>query len=83
MFEHKAEHLRNGEFFEIFFRYAVGVGETAEEELNFIASEPQQKHAYYAEDFGKMEHIADKLKTQIHSCEGTTACVSVMNVIWS
>ncbi|KAI2654808.1 Cartilage matrix protein [Labeo rohita] len=59
----------------------VGVGETAEEELNFIASEPQQKHAYYAEDFGKMEHIADKLKTQIHSCEGTTACVSVMNVI--
>ncbi|KAK2903728.1 hypothetical protein Q8A67_008441 [Cirrhinus molitorella] len=49
--------------------YAVGVGETAEEELKFIASEPQQKHAYYTEDFSKMEQIADKLKTRIHSCE--------------
>ncbi|XP_016106065.1 matrilin-4-like [Sinocyclocheilus grahami] len=49
--------------------YAVGVGETAEEELKFIASEPQQKHAYYAEDFSQMEQIADRLKTQIHSCE--------------
>ncbi|KAF4102644.1 hypothetical protein G5714_015527 [Onychostoma macrolepis] len=49
--------------------YSVGVGETAEEELKFIASEPQQKHVYYAEDFSQMEQIADKLKTQIHSCE--------------
>ncbi|XP_016330615.1 matrilin-4-like [Sinocyclocheilus anshuiensis] len=49
--------------------YAVGVGETAEEELKFIVSEPQQKHAYYAEDFSQMEQIADRLKTQVHSCD--------------
>ncbi|XP_043112660.1 matrilin-2-like [Puntigrus tetrazona] len=49
--------------------YAVGVGETAEEELKFIASEPQQKHVYYAEDFSQMEKITDKLKTQILSCK--------------
>lgn len=63
--------------------YSVGVGQTAEEELKFTASEPQQEHVYYAEDFSQMEQIADKLKTQIHSCEGTIACVSVMYVISS
>lgn len=42
--------------------------------------EPQQKHVYYEEDFSQTEQIADKLKTQIHSCEGIIARVSVMYV---
>ena len=49
--------------------YAVGVGKAIEEELQEIASEPTEKHLFYAEDFSTMGEISDKLQKGI--CEGT------------
>ncbi|KAB1257869.1 Matrilin-2, partial [Camelus dromedarius] len=53
--------------------YAVGVGKAIEEELQEIASEPTNKHLFYAEDFSTMGDISDKLQKGI--CEGTIASV--------
>uniref|UniRef100_A0A8C2P5F8 Matrilin 2 n=1 Tax=Capra hircus TaxID=9925 RepID=A0A8C2P5F8_CAPHI len=47
--------------------YAVGVGKAIEEELQEIASEPTEKHLFYAEDFSTMGEISDKLQKGI--CE--------------
>ena len=49
--------------------YAVGVGKAIEQELREIASEPDENHLYYAEDFGKMGEITKKLMSRI--CKGT------------
>ncbi|GCB60766.1 hypothetical protein scyTo_0006928 [Scyliorhinus torazame] len=48
--------------------YAVGVGKRAHEELQQIASFPQDEYLYYAKDFGTMDEMAEKLKLQI--CKG-------------
>nr|XP_061804881.1 matrilin-2-like isoform X3 [Nerophis lumbriciformis] len=47
--------------------YALGVGKAVEQELRDIASEPDDKHVYYAEDFGKMEEVTKRLKSRICS----------------
>lgn len=48
--------------------YAVGIGKAIEEELREIASDPPDKHLFYAEDFSAMEGIIEKLQKRI--CEG-------------
>ncbi|XP_029447628.1 matrilin-2 [Rhinatrema bivittatum] len=50
--------------------FTIGVGKAIEEELREIASLPEDKHLFYAEDFTSMGDITEKLKTRI--CEGWT-----------
>ncbi|KAG9469252.1 matrilin-2 [Eleutherodactylus coqui] len=48
--------------------YAVGVGKAIDEELQEIASAPQEKHVIHADDFSSMGYITEKLKSSI--CDG-------------
>lgn len=51
--------------------YALGIGKAIEQELREIASEPDETHLYYAEDFEQMGEITKKLKSRI--CKGTNS----------
>lgn len=50
--------------------YALGVGKAVEQELKEIASEPNEKHLFYSEDFGKMGETTEKLKNTLSICKG-------------
>ncbi|KAK2844135.1 hypothetical protein Q5P01_010794 [Channa striata] len=45
--------------------FALGIGKAIEQELKEIASEPVERHFYYAEDFEKMGEMTKKLKSRI------------------
>ncbi|KAL7984161.1 hypothetical protein Chor_002731 [Crotalus horridus] len=49
--------------------YAIGIGKSIEKELQAIASDPAEKHIFYAQEFKAMEEITEKLQKRI--CEGT------------
>uniref|UniRef100_A0A3P8VM40 Matrilin 2 n=1 Tax=Cynoglossus semilaevis TaxID=244447 RepID=A0A3P8VM40_CYNSE len=55
--------------------YALGVGKAIEEELREIASEPGEKHFYYAEGFEKMGEITKKLKSRICKEKSPNQCL--------
>uniref|UniRef100_A0A8C2X0E9 Matrilin 2 n=1 Tax=Cyclopterus lumpus TaxID=8103 RepID=A0A8C2X0E9_CYCLU len=57
--------------------YALGVGKAIEQELRQIASEPDEKHLYYAENFEKIGEITKKLKSRICK-ESMCQCESVI-----
>ncbi|XP_027018996.2 integrin alpha-M-like [Tachysurus fulvidraco] len=59
-------------------RYAVGVGNAfqtnaAEQELNTIASDPDNKHVFKVNDFSVLKEIQKTLEANIISIEGTQA----------
>nr|XP_054596475.1 matrilin-2 isoform X4 [Nothobranchius furzeri] len=45
--------------------FALGVGKAIVQELSEIASDPDEMHLYYAEDFEKMGEVSRKLKSRI------------------
>ncbi|KAJ6651474.1 hypothetical protein lerEdw1_020936, partial [Lerista edwardsae] len=57
-------------------RYAIGVGSAfsdfrAQEELNTIASEPDEEHVFAVNNFDALKGIQDQLKDKIFAIEGT------------
>uniref|UniRef100_A0A8C5F746 Matrilin 2 n=1 Tax=Gadus morhua TaxID=8049 RepID=A0A8C5F746_GADMO len=56
--------------------YALGVGKAIEEELKQIASEPDETHVFYAENFDQMGEITNRLKSGI--CQDPCQCDNVV-----
>uniref|UniRef100_A0A803TC11 VWFA domain-containing protein n=1 Tax=Anolis carolinensis TaxID=28377 RepID=A0A803TC11_ANOCA len=58
--------------------YAIGIGKAIEEELREIASDPPEKHLFYAEDFSAMGEITEKLQKRM--CEEITDVLACPNI---
>lgn len=61
--------------------YALGVGKAVEQELKEIASEPNENHLFYTEDFGKMGEITEKLKDTLRICKVDESQCECENII--
>ncbi|XP_053737288.1 matrilin-2-like [Synchiropus splendidus] len=61
--------------------YALGVGKAIELELREIASEPDEKHLHYAEDFDKMKDITKRLKSLMCTDKPTKDMCECDNII--
>lgn len=60
--------------------YAVGIGSKADvNELMAIASDPDSRHMYTAQNFDALGSLSDLLSTKI--CNGKPACVCIIHVV--
>ncbi|XP_074812914.1 integrin alpha-X-like [Natator depressus] len=65
-------------------RYAIGVGEafssdTAQQELQEIASEPTNEHVFRVDNFDSLQSIQSQLKEKIFICKGYSSQVITAN----
>ncbi|XP_043405117.1 integrin alpha-M-like isoform X3 [Chelonia mydas] len=65
-------------------RYTIGVGEafssdTAQQELQEIASEPTNEHVFWVDNFDSLQSIQSQLKEKVFICKGYSSQVITAN----